>query len=1670
MAFSVFSIAAVPSYAEGSSTDAHLNALADALRSDNVKNATFSGTNTVTVSDTTGDVAKAAQAYYAVFCDYAHVSTGGSQNEYNNGYRTSSQVRDAIKNAIQSRMGTDYGAYGAAGVLNYLGGNQTVSASNNTNQNSVSVPTIKVTVTQLDSLTRYATLDEIENAATYSYQISHARRSYSVTSGSGCSQTTTTYYYAAISGRSDGYATTGVDISALRAFETALADNADVIAADLTGKIALGYDALAASFNGLDTARAGAVNAFGKLVANHFFPTADDDIAAVEAAMKIAQFAPIVGRINDYVATDISAFDLAALTEIYENLKADYNSYKAINIDEVYAYFEIDNQILSRDAVDAKYEEIENAYQIAYLRENVKPVIDADLATFATYDDDFVLATDNADVPVSAAITAINGYVNTLAQYKQPNVDVVFGEGFVTNTFDPERARLNKLLEVNELKLRFEAFKTVYTQAFEPVTPEYTTDQLYAVLNARDGWYTDLQAYVAELKAYDEVLAGKILTDLEAAMEAKIDAVYAMLNDRVEATINNAYDLYQGFVAEYGYTIDTADDVSVGNYTALRAAIGLLNPDHYTFLKERTAHFDIDPATVAKYDEIQAAVFAFVNFDASKGLTAYKYNHAEIADIIREVSVKDVSRNKDYVVTDEKVDAIIDILENLLASDQIKDALGMDLAETVSGVLDNLYTDDFLNTLVQYVYPMVTKEFAKVWADLPATTHVDDPVSVDISLKLDNLPTALSKMGIELLPKLLAGNVGAYPEVAAALNAVPNTATVDKEADEWIVNPWENENIYDAETGKLTLAWGITDKESFLNAASAALSGLEELLLALLANKTTEIGPVKVGTGSGSYCIASITVDPINLFMNFGGNPGYNNMLAPILVALGAESVPNGNTLDSTRKLLENGLIEPLEGVLDKFAAAPLDFILKALPNLAFALHMGLVEPLFSQLKTSIAYHADAHYTVSVGADPGDIKNAIADALDVNIGEMLDISSLGIDFSSLNGLLNSIIGLLTKPDEEPAEGEEPAAPALTLPAIDEEKLSMLGTDVEWIPGYRTASPFAGVEGHGSDYARIVVGNRADVFMAVLDYLMRGIRDNDLLNSILDFINSSKAEDEAKVELSESIQTIIDNVIANNPDSIAAVVELIFPQRYDMPEKINWITEGNIEQEDYDYWDEYAASVGQSFWTKDKAEYLQAHLEDFTDDVITLFSENLGGAENLGDAVNYLLANLYKADTLNSLAGSLKDLVGGIELPEAIANMGLLEQIGLDLNAWDNMSFSFADGDKAAFKAGLIEILKPLTPVLNFILAEKDIELTLLDSINVKALGYDGYSYGLIPLLEAVGADGIKTPAELQADSENIVKNIIDPVFSLLDKLGDDPLVFIEDVLPGLLYFDKVGGVQVAVNHLLTAVNVLLDTIRPIYDINLYALAEEKLGFDLRFAETDPINFLLSKIGDVIAESGIPIELDFTVESLSEKLHFTDPIKFTSKNGDEAYTIRLSEEGKADLLTTVLDYVVEDIAFGDNIDAIMKYIEENMGLSEGIRAFIGSLLKTLKHVEADQPGTGKAILFWIFFGADSITDASADFFVRYEDMDYKGIVISMLSSTADYIARAGFVMKEAYHDYSIAEYNVLTAMEEAAPAATQAVGREFGAMYQFVQMLRKMVLLIRNTFKTIFGIA
>ena len=1267
------------------------------------------------------------------------------------------------------------------------------------------------------------------------------------------------------------------------AMATAINNNTAYYGKTMVELVATAVATLESVKSAIETPYNSLIASYGSDVYNYYFGDYDTEtlIANLTAAIAMQDNIALAQWLQAKAADVVDYEDsYANLNTIWSEFNEKYEIFSALSEDT--RDFLADEGYIDVSAVEAKLAEYKYAMDVADLRENYYDLITGDVATYSAWDLDWVAETDNATALLSAAQIAVESYGSTLNSLDQNAVAIVFGEDYVTEVLEPLYVSLLELLVGSEKKDQFAEYKSVYETALAPVDLAADAEVLYNKLTEYDNWYTDLRNFIAALREFDEDFAEKVFNDLDNVMQAKIDSIYTTLNARVTADIDTAYDFYQGFVAVYGYTIDTSDDINVQNYTALRQAFNNIKSAHYNFLLNSN-NFNVPQETVDRYELIKRALLAFEYYDASKGLSAYEFNtRVPVEDITRVVNEYDVIRDQDYTVDAEKRATAYENVKTLLNSDLVKGLLGgddeeggFDLSSLGEGLLDKIYTDDLVNTLVQFVYPVVVVEFAKVWSDLPNPAHVDDPVSVDLTMNYKGMDEALGNLGLNVLPKQL-GNVQVlktnYPENAAILRAITTAPAYNKATEQMTADPWKDPSIFDAENEKLTLEWGVHDRESFVNAMEAALAGVEPLLTALLSNKTFHKENVLIATGSGRYIIVNIDVDQVNLSMEFAGNPGYNNALAPILNVLGATNLPDGNTLDTVRKIADQGLAAPLEEIVSKLSADPIDFILKVLPNLAYAVNFNLIMPLLDELKTKIVYWADAHYVPSMCVDPGwsnNINGYKDTPIDINLGTMLDLESMGLDLSSASGLVNTILGLLAG-DEEAEEGTEPVDPdagegeeesggildLLNVLPIDDlfQNLALWGDYVVWNEGHRTVTPYFNPDDPTEliDDLPYIFATPSEVFAHLVDYIFDLLKqDSTLLPTLVDTLGL-----DVDLEDEDSLIVAILNKIIDDPDpAIAAIVELMLPVSYN-----NW-AQLETPATSFTYNEEEITPADVAYlkyandWDKDVATEIATNVDTLIPAVANLLEKDVSLNTMLQDALNGLFTNANITTINNAIAGlfaSDEDAEegedGGLDL------LGLLKDlVGIDLSSFEvvaeDKNWGFDDGDKEGFVDALCDLLDPLSPLLKLMLPGED--LTALDGV-VNINGYDVYPQSIALLFDALGVEQVTGYEEMTASEElaAILSNLLDWV----DALTAEDNSMIEDILtllPNLVYFIESNGLSVVIKNLLYPVLIVLDTIRPIYDVDILALlsgdGEESDGFAAILGALDFDNLKLSSI-------------------------------------------------------------------------------------------------------------------------------------------------------------------------------------------------------------------------------
>ncbi len=932
------------------------------------------------------------------------------------------------------------------------------------------------------------------------------------------------------------------------------------------------------------------------------------------------------------------------------------------------------------------------------------------------------------------------------------------------------------------------------------------------------------------------------------------------------------------------------------------------------------------------------------------------YQQTFVADIVREVAPEDRVRNKSYTVDDEKLESLIDMLDFALNSNEVKSLLGMDLGAVIRDLTKYIYTDSIVNLAVGALYPLVEKEFAKVWADLPESLELTDvetgvavapKANVNATLHIDTIEDALESIQFYLFPTKLADHLPPeFAEAAAKLRLATTPSAYNKETDT-MTTPWLDAAILDAE-GNLDIPWGVHDRESFIAAMSAALSGVEPLLLALLANKACDNRGI-IGTGDGHAAVAGgavkldMQITSIELVLTATANSGYDNALVPIFEALGVPAT-EGDAFASTRDLIEHGLVEPVEAALNLLAAAPVRFVLSALPNLAYAVEAQMIVPLLSMLKTEINYTTNAKYTVKLAGD-GEMNDAYKsdEPIKINVGEMIDLNSLGIDLSSLNGLLALAEGPL----------------GFKLPQLDGRGLATLGT-LTWRDTLRKERTYTGGEAGKAAY---IHANCADVLMFLLDYVLGALKDRTTLDALLTKLGGNAA-------LPELVYSLIDRVTANAHGAVAALTELILPQHYDEPNSVKW-HEPTAPVNG-------AAALYNDYWTHDKADYMQANLPGLIDNVLATADLNIAGisAKSLPGLLDGLVGAVCKASLLNTLAEKVRGVLSGISLPDAV-NGFLKEKLGLDIHYWEAYHADFADGDREAFKLAVSNLLYPVQKVVTFLLSDEDItvNLTGADGSVRKFLhlhGFDAYSQAIIPLLEALGAQNLPSPQQFKSSPEAAFISILDAVFGVIDGLKSDPYHKITVLLPNLLCFIKFGGLTSVMDNLLYSVNLVLDIIRPIYDVDLYSLVD----FDLRFEKTDPIPLVMDLLSGVLKkELGVDIKFSFTTDTLFNALNTGTVETFTSANGQTSYRVNEASINKADMLTVVYDYLLTELLFSANTQTYLAFAKDKLSLDDRVYGYVEKILPALKDSDAQYPGSGKALIFWVFFAAEAVVGAA-----------------------------------------------------------------------------------------------
>ena len=733
--------------------------------------------------------------------------------------------------------------------------------------------------------------------------------------------------------------------------------------------------------------------------------------------------------------------------------------------------------------------------------------------------------------------------------------------------------------------------------------------------------------------------------------------------------------------------------------------------------------------------------------------------------------------------------------------------------------------------------------------------------------------------------------------------------------------------------------YAIENSDDFIAGLVKILQPLEKILSWLL-----------LGNSYGFFVSDKYTNGEQQVLIKVSGKNGYKNGLIYLLEALGVEGLKS-NYADAGMLLKDvlTGIVNRVEDIL----ANPIDEVLALIPELIYFINAnGLGVTVYNTLGSVInIYEAIAgaglldsidavkDYKTGVELANGLVTSVLRDLdingtkafadvtfdiTDINLGWAIDLveKATGLDLTTnINSLSTFAIGEVYKYDS--ASGK------------DAYKMRFAAT------------------GDGTDAAR----DRADMITIVLSYLI------DLLGI-------------------EQNQAKIEELVGLNSGTIASVLALLKDYEINVDAKLDWFyfTDTEVNVEDIDSTTDlsnYTPSINYltyaSMWTEDIADYLDNNLNDVIATVLAMVASDSDKGKTVAELVKGMFdpeTQLYTGEMLQKIADAVVNLTSKIDA-NVLNTVGLV--LDVDLAAYSKMDFGTGKIGKDDFIDGICEIIKPLSGVLDWLLFGDDYGFFSNDKTKVQNLivinGYQGYAYGLVPLLEAIGVDVPTVTAD--TNTENTVNGLVTAIVNRMNEILADPVEEVLALIPNILYFINANGLAVAVNHLLGAALGLVDKVNEEQLITKLGLSLDLDGDGVNDEKID-LNGLVNKL---LKDNNINVTIDIsnitliTIIKVVEALTGLDLETFVKENGIENFylgqiTYDKSANGSAafkmeyvsgaeaksrgDLITVVVNYLIEAVLYGDNATAIDKLIngtnEDGTPKKQTVAAIINMLDK------------------------------------------------------------------------------------------------------------------------------
>ena len=797
---------------------------------------------------------------------------------------------------------------------------------------------------------------------------------------------------------------------------------------------------------------------------------------------------------------------------------------------------------------------------------------------------------------------------------------------------------------------------------------------------------------------------------------------------------------------------------------------------------------------------------------------------------------------KDPALTGDKMDQFSSVVSNIdaliptvLGLVGLKDSAG-NAVTSLEGLVNGFINDDIANMLVGLITELL--------AGLPSET---------IDMILGYVTELTSLTDLDITPAAFANN-DFGSQVKAFFNASASKAGTTLDKLTW-AQVWEvNSKEVKAEDGTVSreftgYTWNIKGLNDLVNLLCDFIQPLDSILALLLmggqvASKFEASGKTSVGKSLS-------VLGEINVM----GGMGYNYAIIPLLELLGIDAMSQEAYDEMVADNHGSVLYPILTQIVNKVSgdngvlANPISWLTDILANICYVLGNGDITTIVDNLIAPVnmlVKKVDKLFPIAI-----DI--AITDgafAVKTFLGQAHPGYEAGIHVRIPGEELSALLENLLNGLKINIGGSDVAIINENGLELDWLKLAaMAGADVDGNKKVDFSSTKMDTkydiykDGNTTGKAyKTIKGDAAATFYTIIDIVINSVNLDGILNGL---------------GLDASIKDLIGDLLEDPNGIIDAITNLLGGKAVYQP-----IQNAPVNITGVDY-------RGYLTFTEENADIIAENIDGLVADIL-----KAAGLGSLKDLVGSFLKPSLVTDLVNTVIGLLAgDSVAGIletvkgldfyvrtdlsaELSEDNKLVLDLTVKGfqtalerLDLNGkhkymqgfynaikgkatWaevgtlSNINWGFEAGDINGLVRAIAGVLTPLNEILGLLLNGEGKYLNVLGIVDIA--GGNGYDYGIIPLIEALGFtyDEVYTAKEyrnaIDADETQTLGYILGKVAALVNKLlgSAKPVKTLLTLLPNLAYYFLNDGLLLTVKNLLAPIYNVLNLVLPLLGVDL----------------------------------------------------------------------------------------------------------------------------------------------------------------------------------------------------------------------------------------------------------